>query len=196
MKKQRTNEPLQLEGEIWKPIVGFEGLYEVSNFGRILSFSTSKYSNHKPFIMRQIIQGGYLRINLHKNGKSFYFFVHRLVYEAFKSRIPRFEHKGKGHGDEMLEINHKDENPLNNRLDNLELVTRTQNNKYGNRIKKAATAMSKHVYQYTKDLRLVKEWNSTIDCKYLGGYVQGAVASCCRGERKSHRGFIWSYVPL
>jgi ribosomal protein RSM22 (predicted rRNA methylase) len=76
----------------------------------------------------------------------------------------------------MLEINHKDENKLNNRLDNLELVTRTQNNKYGNRIKKAAATMSKRVYQYTKDLKLVKEWDSTKDCHRIGGFKQSMVA--------------------
>lgn len=195
MEKEREEEPLTLEGEIWRPIIDFEGLYEASNFGRIRNTGNGIYKK-KIIIMKQRIQRGYLRICLSKNGGQFYFFAHRLVYEAFNGRIPRFKNKGKGHGNEMFEINHKDENKLNNRIDNLELVTRTQNNKYGTRIKRMSKTISKHVYQYTKDKKLVCEWDSTKDCHRLGGYNQGRVASCCRGEIKSHRGFLWSYVPL
>lgn len=195
MEKERKEEPLQLDGEIWKPILCFEGLYEASTFGRIRNLGKG-LKKTKVVIMKQRINRGYLRICLSKNGGQFYFMVHRLVYEAFNGRIPKFKHKGKSHGSEMLEINHKDENKLNNRLDNLELVTRTQNNKYGNRIKKAAATMSKRVYQYTKDLKLVKEWDSTKDCHRIGGFNQSMVALCCREKNRIYKGFLWSYVPL
>ena len=100
------------------------------------------------------------------------------------------------HQDEFYPvINHKDENPKNNNVENLEWCTQGYNNTYGGRTQRMAESQSKKVYQYTLDGELVKIWNSTRECREEG-YSQGHVAACCRGERKQHKGYKWSYEPL
>lgn len=99
--------------EKWKPVNGYEGLYEVSNFGRV------RNSAHK-IRKTQINNRGYYNVRLCKNGKYKTCLVHRLVAIAF---IPN--------DDTSLEVNHKDENKQNNMIDNLEWVTRKENMNYG-----------------------------------------------------------------
>lgn len=122
-----------MENEVWKDILNFEGLYQVSNLGRVKSLDRSftgrnQFGAEFPKIIKgQIITdrpknkySKYRRIGLRKEGKRYFFFTHRLVWEAFNGPIP----KG-------LQINHIDENPENNRLDNLNLMTPKENSNYG-----------------------------------------------------------------
>ena len=133
----KRNEMVEnLEGEIWKPVVGFEGKYEASNMGRIKS------------------------LNYNRKG-----------YEWL----------------------------LTNRLENLELVTCTQNNNHGSHKQRVAKANSKKVYQYDMDGTFVKEWDSTKACQEFG-FNQSAVSACCRNtycrrERNDYKGYIWSFKP-
>lgn len=171
--------------EIWKDILGYKDLYQGSNIGRIRSLKFGKVRILKPFKTKK----NYLQVALFKGEKKKQLFVHRLVYEAFNGEIP-----------EGMEINHIDENPLNNRLDNLNLMTHIDNMNYGTRNQKAKEKLtngklSKRVYQYTIDGVLVKIWSSTQECG-RNGFSQGDVAECCRGERKQYKGFIWSYTKL
>ena len=115
--------------EIWKPIEGYEGLYEVSNTGRVRSFDRYvKYSNgqihlHKGKVLSPIKDtDGYLQVVLHCNGKCKTIKVHRLVAQAF---IPN--------PDNLPQINHKDEDKLNNCVENLEWCTAKYNINYGTR---------------------------------------------------------------
>lgn len=184
--------------EIWKNIQGYEGKYQVSNFGRIKSLGNNKTRKEK--ILKTIEDSkGYLTINLCKEGKHKTYKIHRLVVEAF---IPN--------PNNYPIINHKDENPLNNCVDNLEWCTYHYNNTYGTVIKRRventdwkartentdyreiARKLSKSVIQYTKDGEFVREWSSTNECG-RNGFNQGHVSSCCIGKRKSHKGFIWKY---
>ena len=111
--------------EIWENIRGYEGLYQVSNYGRIKSL----HKNGK--IINGYIDGkGYMHVALSKNGKKKWFRIHRLVAQAF---IPNH--------DNLPIINHKDENKLNNRVDNLEWCTTKYNNCYGTRVKRVSKAM-------------------------------------------------------
>ena len=100
--------------EEWKDITGYEGLYQISNLGRVKTLRTNK-------IMRQEkIRSGYLRVMLSNNGNSKRFLVHRLVAQEFitnPSSLP--------------EVNHKDENKLNNTVENLEWCSRSYNVNYG-----------------------------------------------------------------
>jgi hypothetical protein len=98
-----------MENEIWKPVVGYEGLYEVSNFGRVKSIH--RYHCNNEIIMKTSyrVRGGYECVILCKNNKKKSKRVHRLVAEAF---IPN--------PSGLPIINHKDENPRNNRVSNLE----------------------------------------------------------------------------
>lgn len=108
--------------EQWKPIAGYEGIYEVSNTGKVRSLTREiPYPNGKTrktagFEKKPVEVGGYLYFCLSKNGQSRRFAAHRLVAMAFLENP-----------DNKPEINHKDCNRKNNRADNLEWVTRQEN---------------------------------------------------------------------
>lgn len=106
--------------EIWKDIEGYEGFYQVSNFGRVKSLE--RFSAHKHLISERILKennlgtGGYKSVMLYKNGVVKRFTVHRLVALAF---IPNPKN--------LPQVGHKDENNTNNHVTNLEWVTPKQN---------------------------------------------------------------------
>ena len=171
--------------EIWKDIKDYEGLYQVSNWGRVKSLNynhTGKSKLLKPYDDTR----GYLQVKLSKNRKSKNCLVHRLVATAF---LENPENKP--------EINHIDEDKTNNRVDNLEWCEHKYNTNYGTRNERAAKAMtngklSKPVLQLTLTGKLIREWPSTMECE-RNGFNFGNVAACCRGERKSDKGFRWMY---
>lgn len=109
--------------ELWKPVVGYEGLYEISNLGRFKSLAKilKKGINHRFMVDRILpgynVKGRYTQVQLWKNGKYIIKGVHRLVLEAF---VPKSTN-------ERLEANHKNGNKYDNRLENLEWVTSKQN---------------------------------------------------------------------
>lgn len=182
-----------MKKEYWKPVLGYEGLYEVSNCGRVRSLDTYRKGRNgsiifckgkilKPFKNTQ----GYLKVVLCKNGKVKTFRVHRLVAEAFISNP-----------DNLPCVNHKDENKQNNVVSNLEWCSYSYNINFGTRNERMAKKntngkRSKPVLQYTLDGQFVKEWQSTMECG-RNGFNQGAVAACCRGELKKYKDFIWRY---
>lgn len=105
--------------EIWKDAVGYEGLYQVSNLGRVKSLNFNHTGNER--IMKPTLKKtGYYSVKLWKNGKSKHINVHRLVAEAFLGSIP----KG-------LVVNHLNEIKTDNRLENLEICTIKENLNYG-----------------------------------------------------------------
>lgn len=197
MGKEREGEPLTLEGEIWKPVVGYEEFYDVSNFGRIRNKGWRQGQHQSNIIMKQRYnKGGYLAVSLIKDKKKKIYLIHRLAYEAFIGKLPKFERKGKGHCHEMFEINHKDENKENNHIENLELITRLENIRYGTRSRRQAMKLTKPVYQYTLDKKFVKFWEGGAPEIFKHGYNKSCISECCRGVQAYYRGFLWSYVPL
>ena len=112
--------------EIWKDIEGYEGLYQVSNKGRIKSLNY-RHTGKEKILSSKPNSNGYLRVYLYKNRKRNSFSVHRLVAEAF---IPNY--------DNLSEVNHKDENKENNTVDNLEWCDRKYNLNYGSRNERAS----------------------------------------------------------
>lgn len=193
-KQQKTHEPIKdLEGEVWKDVVGYEGLYEVSNKGRVKSLNY--HSTNRPSLLRHDIRNDYHRVTLCKNNKTKKFFVHRLVYEAFIGDLPKYESQGEGNGDKMWCINHKDENPNNNCIENLEVLSIAENNRYGLFGQKVSEAKSMAVYQYDLDGNFVKKWKSTIECQE-NGFQSSKISLCCNKKRFSHKKYIWSYKKL
>ena len=109
--------------EIWRPIEGYEGLYEISSYGRVKS--VDRYDRRNQFRKGKLLKNkdngnGYLICSLSKNGIVKNKYIHRLVAEAFIERA-----------DGLYEVNHKDENKKNNSVDNLEWCDRKYNNTYG-----------------------------------------------------------------
>jgi hypothetical protein len=108
--------------EIWKDIKDYEGLYQISNLGKIKSLArktNNQFCKEDIILKLWLSPTGYLVINLHKNGKMKYFTVHRLVLKNFVSNPLN-----------KLEINHKDGNKQNNNLNNLEWATSSENHKH------------------------------------------------------------------
>lgn len=176
--------------EIWKDMKGWEGLYQISNIGRVRSLDrevTSGFGSVRMSRGQMIIPNvkkGYDTVGLCRNGSREWFLVHRLVALTF---IPN--------PNNYPVVHHIDENKSNNHITNLEWCTYHYNNTYGDRLvgwgDKVRVKLSKAVLQYTMDGEFVKRWDAMIDAEREGGFRQGNISNCCRGTAKSHKGFIW-----
>ena len=174
--------------EHWKDIKGFEGLYQVSDFGRVKSLNYN-HTNESRILKTRKQKNGYLLAHLNKKGKTYFFLVHRLVAEAF---IPNPLN--------LPQINHKNEVKDDNQVENLEWMSPKENINYGTCIKRRSDKtkngkLSKQVLQYTKNGEFVKEWVSLSEIKRKLGYNKSAISKVCRGNTrlKSYKGYIWRY---
>ena len=137
--------------EIWKDIKNYEGLYQVSNLGRIKSLpkkTTNQYSKEK-ILKPYGAKGDYYRIILTKNKVHKIHYVHRIVAEAFLSK-----------SSDKLVVNHKDENKQNNNANNLEWCTPYYNQVYGTKNKRSGQNRGIKIIQYDLEGNFIKEWNS------------------------------------
>lgn len=172
--------------EIWKDIKNYEGIYQISNMGRIKSVEHTIIRKNgkklliKEKILKQSLRGRnnnkYYHITLH--GKCFR--VNRLVAETF---IPN--------PNNLPCINHKDENKLNNKVINLEWCTYQYNNTYNNIHKKNAEKRKIKIDQYTLNNVFVKTWNSFTDIRKYFGWNHAS--ECCENKRKTSNGYKWKY---
>lgn len=191
VKKEQSGVKLSIVNmEIWKDIPDYPK-YQVSNMGNVRSLDYMHTGEIKNLCFD--IVNGYSIVLLYNDEGRKSKKVHRLVAEAF---IPN--------PDNLPMINHKDENPGNNVVSNLEWCDAKYNNNYGTsrermseklRGKKrpdVAERFSQKVLQFTLDGKLVKEWPSAMECS-RNGFNQGHITECCGGKRKKHKGFIWKY---
>ena len=162
--------------EIWKDKKDYEGHYQVSNWGRIKSIKFGKER-----ILKQNIRCGYYYVNLYKNNIKKQYPVHRLVAEAFIDNP-----------DNLFQVNHRDENKLNNNVDNLEWCDAKYNINFGTCIERRSKKKSKPVLQYDLEGNFIKEWESIAECN-RNGFNQGNIWMCCQGKLKKYKGFIWRY---
>jgi len=186
--------------EIWKDIVGYNGLYQISNYGNVKSLVRKSIFVRGSIVINKIINErilkgckdgyGYPFINLYKESKSKPFKIHRLVCIAF---LPNPENKP--------QVNHKNGIKTDNRVENLEWATAKENSIHAvstGLSKVAKGKFSKHskpVSQFTKDGILVRDWDFLSEVKDFG-YNFGNVGSVCRGKIPFAHGFIWKYKLL
>lgn len=188
-----------MEIEIWKPVVGYEGLYEVSNLGNVRSVDSmrithNQYGEHLSKYKGRLLKpgknsDGYLYVNLCCQCVQKTFRVHRLVAEAF---IPN--------PDNLPEVNHIDEDKTNNRVDNLEWVSHIQNMRHGTCIERFSKTLtnrndkSKPVGQYTRKWVLIGTYPSLREVWRQKGYNDAFICKACNNKRKSAYGYYWKYL--
>jgi hypothetical protein len=167
--------------EQWKPINGYEGIYEISNKGNIKRLF-KKYPNGK-LIKPQIDRDGYKRVCLCKNNHKKTFILHRLVAEDF---IPNTSN--------LPVINHKDENKENNAVENLEWCSVAYNTAYGNGIEKRASKRRIPIRAIKGDSVLyfdsIREASETLNVSH--GDISGCLAKAY--GRKTLKGYRFEYA--
>lgn len=187
--------------ERWKDIIGYEGLYQVSNLGRVKTFNYLHHEGYVQILKSGNVTGGYLRVVLYKNGKRKHYMVHRLVAEAFLPNplnLPYINHKIEGlEGKRMNMVIFNEDGTIDYNQTTLEWCDAKYNINYGTRNKRVSGAMtngklSKKVLQYTLNGEFVREWPSANECG-RNGFDQANVSACCRGVKPHYKGYIWKY---
>lgn len=170
---------------------GYEGLYQVSNLGKIKSLDRYKLikSKIKGRVLKPGVNNqGYYQISLNKDGKTKHVRINRIVAEVF---IKNNENK--------QEVNHKDGNKQNNCVNNLEWVTPKENiqhavkNNLINPVKGKKHYKSKKIRQYTKDNKFIKEYFSITEASKQTKILRSAISMCLTKKNKTAGGFIWRY---
>ena len=167
--------------EEWKPIKDYEDCYEISTMGRVKSLNY-RNSGKKKIMKTPKSNCNYKIVALCKNGKYKCCTVHRLVAQAF---IPNPYN--------LPQVNHKDENPSNNRVENLEWCDHKYNCNYGTVRQRIKDAGIKSVKQYTLSGEFIAIYRSASEVQRQLGYYSKYISRCCKGEQKTAYGYIWRY---
>jgi len=179
--------------EEWRPIAGYEGLYEVSNMGRVRSIT-----RYKKVIKPTITNSGYYQYQLWHNGTYRTGLAHRLVAKAF---VPNPDNKPV--------VNHIDENKLNNFVSNLEWVTHVENCRFGTAIKRRTAhldyskrrinnkhqieVVSKPIIQLDENGNQLCRWESITKCAAAIGVSRSAIGNAIKRGGKTRQGFRFCY---
>lgn len=191
--------------EIWRTAVYdgivYEGLYKVSNLGRILSLNYKNTGKSK--LMTPVeIGNGYLRVKLYKNKEYKRCLVHRLVAETFlpnPENKPYINHKIEGdEGKTLNMVFFNKDGTINKEKTTIEWVTPKENSNYrtrNERISKTNTngKQSKPVLQFTLTGEFIREWPSAMEIQRQLGYDNGNISACCLGKLKTAYGFCWEH---
>ena len=183
-----------LPNEIWKDVVGYEGLYMISNLGRIKSFHHKRARILKPGQNKL----GYRMLSLFKNEIGKTKMVHRLIAESF---IPNTENKPC--------IDHINGDPTDNRIENMKWCTHKENlnnpvtrkkmsNTWANEeLKEKMRFMQKHrigVDMLTLDGKYIRSFDSIRQASFHSGAWDSEIARCCKDESKSTGGYKWRFT--
>ena len=176
--------------EIWKDVVGYEGYYQVSNEGNVRSVDRQVECKNslRVYKGRQLVacsdDKGYIRVLLSVAGKHKSCQVHRLVATAFLPNL-----------DDLPEVNHKDENPNNNHVDNLEWCSKPYNLSYGTGRTRSVKSHRKPVLQLDLEGTLIAEYEGVnVAAKAIGKPKDAiAITKCCSGKNQTAHGYIWRY---
>ena len=183
-----------LANEEWRAIKGYEGLYEVSNLGRVRSLdriqSRSSWRQrefmqyYKGRILKQQRNNkGYYTVILQVHKKYDMRLVSRLVAEAF---IPN--------PNNLPVVNHKDQVPTNNVASNLEWCTTKYNVTYANAVEMRVAKVSRPIEQLTLDGKHVAFYKSANEAQRIGGYDHTNIGRVIHGKQKQYLGFLWRYT--
>lgn len=166
--------------EIWRDIEGFEGLYQVSNLGNVKSLNYNHTGKEK--LLKQCVMSKkkkYLVVTLYKNQAKKNHYVHILVGKAF---IPNPEG--------LPQINHKDENPQNNNIENLEWCNQEYNNSYGTRAERSAISRGKTV----RCVETGVVYPSVSHAARGTNINRTSIMRCASGTQKIAGGYHWEYI--
>lgn len=177
--------------EVWKDIEGYEGLYQVSNLGRIKRLARiAKYANgtihhyEEMIIKPRVNRFGYFYLTLYRNSIKWSARVHKLVAHAFVPNPHNYQC-----------VNHIDENKLNNRADNLEWCSKEYNNTYNNIRQRAGRNIAKSIIAFDNIHKFGTYFRSEADAaNYLGKTTCSLISSCANGKRKTAYGYRWEIV--
>ena len=186
-----------MDKEIWKDIKGYEGLYQVSNLGRVKSLERKVYAGRKRMRIQngKILSNnktngnGYKVVSLNNNGIAKNKYVHRLVAEAFIINYNNYKY-----------INHKDENKENNCVDNLEWCTAQYNFTYnGLNIRNGEKNLnnpqiSKKINQLSEENKIIKTYPSISEASRQLKVSYQAISDCLKGKQKHSAGYKWEYA--
>lgn len=159
--------------EQWRHIKGYEGLYLISDFGSVYGLTKRK------MLMPYLNNRGYLKVDLYKGGKREKKFIHRLVAETY---LPN--------PNNLLEVNHKDENKKNNHVSNLEFCDRKYNLEYGTARERAGAKHRKAVIC----VETKKVFKSITEASQETGICLPCISLCCRGKQDTASGFHWQFI--
>lgn len=176
--------------EIWRDIKGYDGLYQVSNFGKVKRLHTCKkqgtgnYERQEKILSQKINNKGYLLVDLYKNNKRKQLLVHRLVAQTF---IPNLNN--------LPRVNHKDENKSNNKVKNLEWCSQKYNMNYGTCAERIGKLNSKPIIAIDKNGSITK-FQSSKEAERKLGVSSGNIYDCLynKRNRKTAGGYKWQFV--
>lgn len=171
--------------EVWRDIDGYDGNYQVSNYGNVRSLDRIVHGTNDYFQKGKKLaksnDGRYDFVKISYNGIRKNQYIHILVATYFVDNPNNYKC-----------INHKDENKRNNRFDNLEWCTKKYNANYGERNSKISKKLSRKVARI-KNGEIDKIYNSQTEVK-KDGFLQSQVSKCCNGLLKTHKGYQWKFI--
>ena len=163
--------------EEWKDVKGYEGLYQVSNLGRVKSLRRNK-------LVKLSKRGGYLRVSFTVNYNSKWFSVHRLVAQCFLPNV-----------NNLPQVNHKDGVKTHNIVSNLEWCTNKENlrhawknNLCNNRLRK-----NRKIFQVDELGNVIRVWERFSEIEEKLNISKKNICACCHGKRKKAGGFMWNF---